>query len=184
MRLNVTHGHPAGVERHDHRVQTVQAAGTFRDQPRFERASPIPRRVDRHVADLGRECLRCRTVTRVRAAPPGRIAPLVPEVITQLDRHAPFQHPRDQLGQKPTRPGQPDLAVTGRGEQLIQRLLIEQLPTQPGRRPIPITTSSHRPSLTGIPTVVHHSARHLGHRSPSLLLAHASIWEPPLTQTI
>ncbi len=56
--LDVADRHPARVQADDHLVEPTEPARALRDQPRPERALPIPRDVQRHVADLGGHRLR------------------------------------------------------------------------------------------------------------------------------
>jgi hypothetical protein len=51
--LDVADRHPAGVQADDHVLQPAQAAGALGHQRRRERGVPVPRLVQRDVADLG-----------------------------------------------------------------------------------------------------------------------------------
>src|SRR5690606_18560660 len=102
MMLDITHGHPTGIQRDDHVGEPAQATSPLGHQPRLERASPIPRRVQLDIANLAGHRLRSGPVPRIRRAPAGRITPLIPQVITELGLQTALEHRLDELGQEPT----------------------------------------------------------------------------------
>ena len=142
----VAHRHPARIQRDDHLVQAAADPPlALGHQPRLERRVTVPRGVQLHRADLAPQRLRGRPVVGVRAAPPGRVALLVTEVIGQLDLQPAFEHRLDHLRQEPARPGQPQHIPVHRLQQPVQKRLVQQLRTQRPRRrhlvlrrPIPI----------------------------------------------
>ena len=60
-------------------------------------------------------------VARVRAAPPGRVAALIPEVAGRLGGQAAFEHGFDHLGEEAAIPGQRELAGVGAGHHVIEQ---------------------------------------------------------------
>ena len=131
MVLDVSHRHPAGVQRDDHVLQPTQPAGALGHQRRPERAVPVSRLVQRDIPDLGPHRLRRGPVAGVARPIPDPVALLVTQVIGQLRRHPSLQDGLDHLGQEPARTSQRDTTLIGRRHQLIQHLVGEHLTTQP-----------------------------------------------------
>ncbi len=121
MMFDLADGHAARVEADDHVVQSVQTALALADQPRGERARPIPGNVDGERADLGLDRLRGGAVAGVRALGRCRLTFLVAQVAGQLRLQAPLQRGLEQRRQQPVGAGDLDLAGVDLGEQLVQR---------------------------------------------------------------
>jgi hypothetical protein len=137
--LDVADGHPARIQRDDHVVQAAGPAGALRDQPRLEAAGPIPRHRQSHVADLGGQGLRARPVTRVRAAPPGRIAFLIAQMPGQLRGQPSLEDCFDHLREEPALPGQPQLAGIRPGHHVIEQTRLDHLIDRSPRPRRPLT---------------------------------------------
>ena len=74
---HVTHGHAAGVQREDLRVEPGEPGLTLPDQLRLEAARAIARHLDLDFAELGLERLGAGPVARVAAAATAGGVPLV-----------------------------------------------------------------------------------------------------------
>jgi hypothetical protein len=147
---DVAHGHPTRIQRDDHLVEPAGAAGALRDQPRLEGAGAVPRGVQRHRTDLGGQRLRGAAVARVRAAPPGRVAALVAQVLGQLGGQAALEHRFDHLREEPALPGQGQLAGVDPVHQLVEQPGVEHVVDRlPGRARLRRIRDTQRVSLVG-----------------------------------
>jgi hypothetical protein len=149
--LDVPHRHPAGVQRDDHLVEPTRPAGALGHQARLEGAGPVPRRGQSDVADLGRQGLGRRAVPGVWAAPPGRVALLVAEMISQLRSQAPLEHRLDHLRQEPALAGQLQITGVDLGHQLVEQAGVNQLLD----RTTSISPSRRPPALIVVPSHGH-----------------------------
>jgi hypothetical protein len=133
--LDVADRHPTRIQRDDHLVEAAaEAAGPLGHQPRLERRRAVPRHVQPDRADLGQHRLRGAPVAGVRRPPTGRVALVVAEVITELDRQAPLEHGLDQFREEPSLPGQPQPGGVDLAQQPLHQLVIDQLPRRHRRR--------------------------------------------------
>ena len=125
MMTDVADRHPAGVQRHDHRVEPVETARALGHQHRRERPVAVPRDRQLDVADLARHRLGERAVTRVREQRRVRIATVIADMVAQLGVQAPLQrrlqHPLQQAGVTRQR-----LTRIDPGEDLIERARLLQ----------------------------------------------------------
>lgn len=127
MGLDVSHRHPAGIQRDDHVVEPAETANALGDQAGLEGPGPVPGRGQGHVADLGPHRLWGGPVSGVRRAPPGRVALLIAEMASQLGLQTPLEDRLDQARQKPALAGQLQLAGIDSRHQLIEQPGLHQL---------------------------------------------------------
>lgn len=96
-----------------------------------EGASPIPGLVNLYRPDLGLECLRARTITRVPTATTSRLVLVITQVLSQFGLHTPFEYRFNQLREEPALTSKLDPAIRGRFHELIKQIIINQLTTKP-----------------------------------------------------
>jgi len=134
--LDVADRHPAGVEADDLLVQSAQAALALGDQPGGEAGVPVAGHVQAQRPDLAGDRLGCRAVAAVGTAPPGRVPGRIAQMVGELGGQPPLQHRLDHLGEEAAFAGQPDPAVGGPVDQLIEPAVIgEQLAQLTARDP-------------------------------------------------
>jgi hypothetical protein len=126
MGLDVAHRHAAGVEADHQRVNAVAAAGALGHDLRVEGAGPIPGHLQVHVPGLGEQPLGRGPVARVAAAPTGRIASLIAQMVGQLLSQRPLQHRLGHLLQQPALTQQLHALFLGLRDQVLGQLLIDQ----------------------------------------------------------
>lgn len=93
---DVAYRHAAGVEPDHDLVDAFQAGPPLADQPRLQRAGPVPRHLEIHAAGLGVQPLGRRAVAGIRGA--RSFVRLIPEVLGQLRGQAALE---DRLGHLP-----------------------------------------------------------------------------------
>ena len=143
--LDLPHRHAPGVQADDHVVQAVQTTLALADQPRGERAGPVPGHVDGERADLGLDRLRRRAVTGIGPLDRGRLALLIAQMAGQLGPQTPLQGRLEQRRQQPVGPGDGDLTSIDPGEQIVQSTTGLQLGHQlVARHPAGVLLIGHR----------------------------------------
>ena len=134
--LDVADRHPAGVEADDLLVQPAQAALALGDQPGGEAGVPVAGHVQAQRPDLAGDRLGCRAVAAVGTAPPRRVPGRIAQMVGELGGQPPLQHRFDHLGEEAAFAGQPDPAVGGAVDQLVEPAVVgEQLAQLPARGP-------------------------------------------------
>lgn len=111
VRGDVTGGHPLRIQRDDRLVEAGQAALMLAHDLRLKRPRPVPRDLDRHLADIGADRLRRHPVPRVRRTPTRRIVPVIAQVLGHLDLQRGLQDLTGQRGQQTVVTGQLDPAL-------------------------------------------------------------------------
>jgi hypothetical protein len=105
-------------------IISSEAAGAprpLRDQARLEGPGPVPRHVQRHVPDLGREGLRGGAVAGVRGPAPGGVTAFVAQVCGLLGGQATFQYRLDHLREEASVPGQRKIACVHLGHEPVEK---------------------------------------------------------------
>ena len=148
--LDVAHRHPARVQRDDHLVEAAGAAGALGDQPRLEACRPGPAGTSSRTGPTSVcSVFGVAPLREFGAAPPGRVALLVAQVLGQLGGQAALQHRLDHLRQEPALPGQRQLAGVDPVHQLVEQPGIEHLVDRlPGRtRRLPAGHTQRMPAV-------------------------------------
>ena len=117
---DIAGGHALRIQR-DHRlVEPRDSALMLGHHHRRERARPVPRDLDREIADLGPHRLRRGSVPTVRRLLPDPIARVVAEVLGQLRFQRGLQDLPGQSRQQPVRASQFDPLTTSGGHELLR----------------------------------------------------------------
>ncbi len=117
---DIAGGHALRIQR-DHRlVEPRDPALMLGHHHRRERARPVPRDLDREIADLGPHRLRRGSVPAVRRLLPDPIARVVAEVLGQLRFQRGLQDLPGQSRQQPVRASQFDPLTTSGGHELLR----------------------------------------------------------------
>jgi hypothetical protein len=109
--------HALRIQRQHRVVEPGQPPRVLGHHDRAERADPVSRHVDPHLADIGAHRLAAAAVTHVPR--PGPLPAVVAQMIGQLDIQRRLQDPLGQPGQQAARAGQLDALRARRRHQLL-----------------------------------------------------------------
>ena len=101
MPLDFAHRHAAGVKAQDFIVEAVKPGLAFGDEPRLEGSSPVAGNRNLDFPLFRQKRLRTGAVAAVAAAPAGRIALLVAQMLRQLRAQRPLDQSLLELLEKP-----------------------------------------------------------------------------------
>ena len=124
VRLDVAHGHAAGVEPEDLLVQPGQPGLALAHELGVEAALAVARRLDLDRPELGLDRLGSRAVAVVAGPAGRRLARRKAEMLGQLGAQRGLDHPARELREQPTRTG--DLVRIQALERVLQRIARQQ----------------------------------------------------------